>query len=155
MDKHRNKKHNNWKNQQNSRNNNFIEQNQKPKFYPSSYENRESNQERLKAIEEIKTRKNICPMCNLPITDIASSLTDKKTNQPVHFDCVLEEVRKNEKINENEKIAYIGQGRFGILYYENIRDQKHFTIKKIIEWEDKETKSQWRGEISDLYSKIN
>lgn len=155
MDKHRNKKHNNWKNQQNSKNNNFTEQNQKAKFYPFSYENRESNQERLKAIEEIKTRQNICPMCNLPITDLTSSLTDKKTNQPIHFECALEEVKKNEEIKENEKIAYIGQGRFGILYYENIRDQKHFSIKKIIEWENRETKSQWRGEISDLYSKIN
>ena len=56
---------------------------------------------------------------------------------------------------ENEKVAYIGQGRFAVLHYENIRDQRHFTIKKIIEWESREEQSQWREELSGLYSKIN
>ena len=56
---------------------------------------------------------------------------------------------------ENEKVAYIGQGRFAVLSYENIREQKNFKIKKIIEVEDRENKSEWRTEISDLYSKIN
>ena len=56
---------------------------------------------------------------------------------------------------ENEKIAYIGQGRFGVLYYENMRDQRHFTIKRIIEWEDRDSKPEWRTEISEVYSKIN
>ena len=54
-----------------------------------------------------------------------------------------------------EKIAYIGQGRFGILSYENIRDQKNFKIKKVIEVEDREKVSEWRTEISEIYSKIN
>ena len=53
-----------------------------------------------------------------------------------------------------EKIAYIGQGRFGVLYYENPRDQRKFTIKKIIEWEDREKNSDWRDELSGLYSKV-
>ena len=55
----------------------------------------------------------------------------------------------------NEKIAYIGQGRFGVLYFENPRDQRKFTIKKIIEWEDREKKSEWREELSGLYSQID
>lgn len=154
MDRRRNKKHNNWKNQQNNKNTN-VEDFSKPKFKPSNYENSETDKERLKAIEEIKNRENICPICNKPITDLASCLSDKKTNLPVHFECAFSEVEKNENVGENEKIAYIGQGRFGILHYDDIRDQRHFSIKKIIEWEDRDTNSSWRDEISNLYSKVN
>ena len=97
----------------------------------------------------------ICPKCGQPITEIASDIADKATGAPMHFDCVLEQVKQSEPTGENEKIAYIGQGRFAVLYYENIRDQRHFTIKKIIEWESREQQSQWREELSGLYSKIN
>lgn len=162
MDRHRNRKrNNNWKNNQNNQRNN--QQNQKnnpaerkqPQFNPTQYEDAAANKERLKAIEEIKARQITCPKCNQPINDLASCLTDKATNTPMHFECAINEVSKSEKLGENEKIAYIGQGRFGVLYYENPRDQRHFTIKKIIEWEDRDTKSEWRGELSELYSKVN
>lgn len=163
MDRHRNRKrNNNWKNnQQNQRNNNQQNQKNSPvekkfsQFVPSRHEDEVADKERIKAIEEIKARQIICPKCNQPINDIASCLADKSTNSPIHFECAINEVSQNEKLGENEKIAYIGQGRFGILYYENPRDQRHFTIKKIIEWEDRETKSEWRGELSELYSKVN
>ena len=56
---------------------------------------------------------------------------------------------------EKEKVVYIGQGRFGVLYFENPRDQRKFTIKKVIEWEDRDKKSEWREELSGLYSKID
>ena len=72
----------------------------------------------------------------------------------MHFDCVLAQLKQNERVGENEKIAYIGQGRFAVLYYENPRDQKKFVIKKIIEWEDRDQKSEWRDELSGLYSQV-
>ena len=93
--------------------------------------------------------------CGQPITEIASAIADKNSGEPIHFDCALNEVKQAEPTGENEKIAYIGQGRFAVLSYENIRDQRHFTIKKIIEWESREQQSQWREELSGLYSKIN
>ncbi len=154
MDKRRNKKHsNNWNNQkesEGSRENKKVFQ-----FNRSLYEDHEAESQRVKAIAEIKTRELICPKCGQPITDIASAIADKTTGQPVHFDCVLEQVKQSEPTGENEKVAYIGQGRFAVLHYENIRDQRHFTIKKIIEWESREQQSEWRSELSGLYSKIN
>ena len=107
-----------------------------------------------KAIQEFKARQIVCPMCGAQILDVASALNDRKTGKPVHFECAMESVSKNETLGENEKIAYIGQGRFGVLYFENPRDQRKFTIKKIIEWEDREAKSEWREEMSNLYSQI-
>ena len=164
MDKRRNKKRSNWngqknnqsKNQNQNQNQNNSEQKQKKvfQFNQTAYENEEAKLERQKAIQEIKARETICAKCGQPITEIASSLSDKKTGAPIHFECALNEVQSGETLGENEKIAYIGQGRFGVLYYENPRDQRKFVIKKIIEWEDREKTSEWRDELSGLYSKV-
>lgn len=159
MDKNRrNKKYSNWNNQKNN-NNQQNSKNQEPKknlqFNHTFYEDEKARKERQRVIQEIKAREVICPKCGQVILDVASAMADKNTGAPVHFECVLAEIEKNESIGQNEKIAYIGQGRFGVLYYENIRDQKHFQIKKIIEWEDKERNSEWRDELSSVYSKID
>ena len=155
MDKRRNRKHsNNWNNQKRS------EQQRENKqktfvFNRALYEDQEAERERNTAIQNVKAREVICPKCGQPITDIASAIADKATGAPLHFDCVLNQVKQSEPTGENEKVAYIGQGRFAVLQYENIRDQRHFTIKKIIEWENREQQSEWRNELSGLYSKIN
>ncbi len=157
MDKRRNRKRSNWNNQRNQQGKNQnSEQKQKKvfQFNQTAYENEDAIRERQKAIQEIKARQVICAKCGQPITEIASSLCDKKSGEPIHFECALNEVQAGETLGENEKIAYIGQGRFGILYYENPRDQRKFTIKKIIEWEDREKPSEWRDELSGLYSKV-
>lgn len=157
MDKNRkNRRFSNWNNQKKDSKNN-ENQNTKQKtfqFNHTAYEDENEIKEKQKAILEVKSRQIICPKCNQPITDVASAFRDKKSEAPIHFDCAMAEVSKNEKLNQNEKIAYIGQGRFGILYYENPRDQKRFTIKKIIEWEERDQKSSWREELSELYSKV-
>ena len=155
----RNKNHNNWNNQQKNggqKNNNSNEQPKQKKFEPSrtNYEDENVLKERKKAIQELKTRQTICEKCGNPILEIASALADRTSGNPIHFECALKEVEGNETVGENEKIAYIGQGRFGVLAYENIRDQKHFTIKKIIEWEDRETKGEWRNQMAELYSQV-
>ena len=149
MDKNRrNKKR--WNNQRNNQKNN-----QQPVNEPNKYEDESVRLERQKAISEIKAREVICAKCGNPVLEISSCMSDKATGKPIHFECAIGEVEKNEKLLPNEKIAYIGQGRFGILSYENPRDQRHFTIKKIIEWEEREKKSEWREELSELYSKVN
>ncbi len=155
MDKRRNRKHsNNWNNQKRSEQSREAKQ-KSFQFNKALYEDSETERKRLSAIQEVKSREIICPKCGQTITDIASAIADKTTGAPVHFDCVLNQVKQSEPTGENEKIAYIGQGRFAVLHYENIRDQRHFTIKKIIEWESREKESEWRDELSGLYSKIN
>lgn len=157
----RNKKHhNNWNNQKN--NSNGKQNNEKPfaprqkvfQFNKNQYEDREAESLRQKSILELKSREIICPKCGKKIDDIAGAIHDKKSGVPVHFDCIMSELHEQEKLEQNEKIAYIGQGRFGILYFENPRDQKKFTIKKIIEVEDRDSKPEWRNEISGLYSQV-
>ena len=165
MDKRRNRKRSNWNGQKNNQQKNQnqnqnINQTQTSdarakktfQFNRTVYENEESKRERQKAIQEIKAREVICAKCGQPITELASSLCDKTSGKPIHFECALHEVEAGETLGEKEKIAYIGQGRFGLLYYENPRDQRKFTIKKIIEWEDREKKADWRNEVASKFS---
>lgn len=96
----------------------------------------------------------ICAYCNKEISDITSALADKITEKPVHFDCVLEKLNEQEKLLENEKITYIGQGRFAVAWFENPHDLRHFAIRRIIEWEERDKKYDWRNNIADLFSQV-
>ena len=94
-----------------------------------------------------------CIRCGQPITDAHAALSDRASGEPVHFDCVMAELNKQEKLEPGDALSYIGGGRFGIVHFENGRNgDKSFTIKKILEWEDKEKRSQWRDVIADHYS---
>ena len=155
MEKRRNRKYSNsWNN--NKKQDRQQQQNKAKQFQfnKSLYENAEEEHQRIKAIQEVKAREVICPICNEPIIEIASAIADQKTGKPAHFDCILNIIKKSEKVGENEKISYIGQGRFAVLSYEDSRDQRYFTIKKIIEYENNEQKAEWRDELSSLYSQV-
>lgn len=107
------------------------------------------------AIREFKSlNQPICPICNQPITEIASAITKKGETTPTHFDCAHQELLKTEKLGPGEKLIYIGQGRFGVVFFENPHDMKHFTIRKIIEWEDRDNRAEWRTTMSELYSHV-
>ncbi|MCR5494829.1 MAG: hypothetical protein K6F15_04255 [Treponema sp.] len=148
------KNSNNQKNKNNNQNNDSLMRPQSKKFHYIAHENLEVLQQKENAIKELKSREIICPKCGEKITDLASAIADKASGKPLHFECVMKSLEETEKVGQNEKIAYIGQGRFAILYYENMRDQKHFQIKKIIEIEDRDNRAEWRNEMSGLYSQV-
>lgn len=109
---------------------------------------------RESAIRDFKARQVVCPICEKPIEDLASAIADKASGKPAHFDCVLNKLTSAESLTANQRVAYIGQGRFAVLSYENPSDTKHFKIEKVIEWEDKNNPLDWRGEMAELYSKV-
>ncbi|MDR2518196.1 MAG: hypothetical protein LBD13_02140 [Spirochaetaceae bacterium] len=94
----------------------------------------------------------VCPYCGKAIKDIASAIEDKTTNEPAHFDCVISKVAKGEALEKGDSIVYIGGGRFGVVHFNNSQAAPSFKIKKILEWEDKENRAEWRKTISDHYS---
>lgn len=96
----------------------------------------------------------VCPMCGEIITDLPAALAEKQTGAPVHFDCVLKHLNENETLGQNEKITYIGQGRFAVAHFENPHDLRRFTIVRIIEWEERDKKYEWRSSIANLYSQV-
>lgn len=124
----------------------------RPTIKPVSQEQIREDEE---AIREFKLlNQPACALCGQPVKDMSCALNVKSSGGPVHFDCALESVAKNESLGQGDKVAYIGQGRFAVIHYANIHDTKHFSIRKIIDWEEKDSKPAWRSEMADLYSKV-
>ncbi len=114
-----------------------------------------------------------CSFCGKPVTDVASALADKTTDKPVHFDCVLNYLAEHETLNDGQSISYIGQGRFAVISSKVPgaaaetaggavaagvaaagAPSPRFVIERIIEWEPRDKKYEWRVNIADAYSKI-
>lgn len=118
-----------------------------------------------------------CSFCGKPVTDVASALADKTTDKPVHFDCVLNYLAEHETLNDGQSISYIGQGRFAVISSKvpaSVQGTSaagsaasgtggavaagvpspRFVIERIIEWEPRDKKYEWRANIADAYSKI-
>jgi hypothetical protein len=100
-----------------------------------------------------------CPFCGKPIKDLSAALSDTATGQAVHFDCVVARIAGEEILEKGDAVTYIGGGRFGIVHFnaqEGGRKSSgrsgNFKIKKILEWEDKEHRADWRKNIADHYS---
>lgn len=115
----------------------------------------EGMQKDLEAIRELKQREVVCGKCGKRIDDLSSALADKNTGAPVHFDCVLEELQGREQLQENHRVTYIGQGRFAVVHFPNAHDTKNFSIVRIIEWEERDKKFDWRQEIAGMYSQVH
>jgi len=92
-----------------------------------------------------------CPWCSKPIRDLSSAMTDKESGVPVHFDCVAASVSREEILEKGDTVSYIGAGRFGIVNFGGA-DNHDFKIKKIIEWENKDNRADWRSKVCDHFS---
>jgi hypothetical protein len=93
-----------------------------------------------------------CPYCGKPIQDISQAIADRASGTPVHFDCVVARITEAETLESGDSVTYIGGGRFGIVHFSDPGDSRQFRIKKILEWENRENRPEWRGDISDHYS---
>jgi hypothetical protein len=94
----------------------------------------------------------LCTWCGKAIKDITTAIADPDTGKPVHFDCVIDSIIGNERLESGDTVSYIGGGRFGIIHFNNPPDARDFRIKKVLEWENKENRSEWRMSISDHFS---
>jgi hypothetical protein len=115
-------------------------------------ERREKRQEPLPPLPKLPTP--TCVKCGEPIQDITSALGDKDTGAPVHFDCVVKFLEGAENLGLNEKIVYVGQGRFAVMFFENPVDTRKFKIVRTIEWERRDDRAEWRNDISGSFSQV-
>jgi hypothetical protein len=93
-----------------------------------------------------------CSGCGKPIKDIALAITEKSTGNVIHFDCVIAQLNKTERLERGDVITYIGGGRFGIVHFDSPHDHRKFSIKKIFEYEEKDARAAWRTILADRYS---
>ena len=112
-----------------------------------------------------------CPWCGKPIRDISLAMTDKDSGAPVHFECVTARIAGGENLEKGDVLTYIGGGRFGIVCFVSSGESRDsagdsprefpresptaghdFKIKKIIEWENKDKRAEWRSVICEHFS---
>ncbi len=134
--------------------NNAINNNKKEVFHKEYKPDPEVIAANAEAIRVYKENVRTCEFCAKPINDLTSAFIDKKTGGSIHFDCVISRLQETEKLESNQKISYIGQGKFAVIEFENPHDLRKFTIVRTIEWEESDCESEWRDPIADLYSKV-
>lgn len=107
------------------------------------------------AIREFKSVVTKCEICGESINELASAINNRGSGNPVHFDCVLSKLAEEEKTGPNDKLTYIGNGKFAVLHFDNVHDMRHFSIVKEIEWEDRDSqRGEWRDKMAGLFSQI-
>lgn len=141
---------NDRRNRRNYQNQNQNQRQNQPKINP---ENLQEIQNKEAAIREFKSRDVVCAKCGKPIEDMTSAISDAE-GKPMHFDCVLENLKSKEKLLPGQQMTYIGNGRFAVVTFENPRDLRKFKIEKVIEYEDKSKPISWRNEMAELYSQV-
>nr|WP_318660843.1 hypothetical protein [uncultured Treponema sp.] len=141
---------NDRRNRRNYQNQNQNQRQNQPKINP---ENLQEIQNKEAAIREFKSRDVVCAKCGKPIEDMTSAISDAE-GKPMHFDCVLENLKSKEKLLPGQQMTYIGNGRFAVVTFENPRDLRKFKIENVIEYEDKSKPISWRNEMAELYSQV-
>ena len=71
---------------------------------------------------------DVCPICGKRIDVIASALLSPE-GLPVHFDCVLDELKRKYNPKENQTISYVGKGNFALC--EKGEDGKWSIVERI------------------------
>ena len=110
--------------------------------YRDRNKNEESSADSAKQLRRNKITYT-CEICGSEIKDISSAIASGNQN-PVHFDCMLEKLKKENRLENSEKIVYLGSGNFGIIKQEKNRPMKEFKIVRKIEVENRDEKPEWR-----------
>lgn len=95
----------------------------------------------------------LCSHCGKAIEDYAQAIGDATSSVFWHFDCAIAHLAEEERLHDDEKIAYIGAGRFAVVHFPDPRDSLHFQIRRILPWEDKDKRPEWRVELAGKYSR--
>lgn len=89
----------------------------------------------------------LCPLCQKPVRDLYSAITDQSSNEPAHFDCILKMLREINELADNEKICYLGNGSFGIIQLRNAAGKVRFFIRKRFNYEETDPVPVWRKKL--------
>jgi len=93
-----------------------------------------------------------CVWCGKPVKEFSTAFSDPETGKPVHFDCAVSRIAERERLEKGDTVGYIGGGRFGVINFSNPQNAKKFKIKKVLEWESAEIRSEWRVMLCEHFS---
>ncbi len=90
-----------------------------------------------------------CPLSGEEIDDIVTAIAEPYSGRPARFDRVIEKIRASEEIGEEERLAYLGKGAFGIVSIQKGENGRpELFVRKRIQYEDSHEKYSWRRELA-------
>lgn len=92
-------------------------------------------------VERPKQELKTCKVCGKPIFDLAGALSSREDGEPIHFDCAIELLAKEEHLAADEKLMYIGSGQFGVCAH---GPGGKLEIRRKVRWEASGAFQQWR-----------
>ncbi len=93
----------------------------------------------------IKEPFETCAICSQRIDNIAMAMISAD-NRPVHFDCVLEELKKAYPLRDGQIMSYCGKGSFAI--FEKDEEGRWITVQKI-PYEDAERYARSKSYVEE------
>ncbi len=87
------------------------------------------------AVPQIREPKPVCAICGQPIELIAEAISEPDGGYS-HFDCVIEKLKVQEHVTDDEKLSYIGHGNFAVFAKDK---DGQLVIRTRIPYESKES----------------
>ncbi len=94
-----------------------------------------------------------CPLCDKTVRDVHSAIAYGEGGKPAHLDCVINELGDGEQIGTDERLCYIGAGRFGVIKSRVGKDG--LEVVRTIQYEARESVVAWRRELSPGLSRAS
>ena len=88
------------------------------------------------------------PISGKPIQNPLTAIAHPSSGKPMNIETVVDLLVQQEQPAENQEIAYIGAGSFGVLNKKNVQGRQVFDLVKKITYEDTHEKYPWRRELS-------
>lgn len=85
-------------------------------------------------VPQVVEPRPICVLCGEVIDNFAEAISEPNGGYS-HFDCVLEKIRQQEKVQEPDSVSYIGHGTFAVVSKDA---EGKYTIKTRISYESNE-----------------
>lgn len=86
-------------------------------------------------VPQINEPRPVCSICGQNIDFIAEAISESDGSFS-HFDCVLEKLRKEYQVREDETLSYVGHGNFAVFAKD---EEGKLTIKTRIPYESKDS----------------
>lgn len=73
---------------------------------------------------------SVCPICNKPIANMMTALSNDNSESYAHFDCVYDKLKSKVTMKGNERLSYIGNGAFAVIEDYKDGQSSKFKIKQ-------------------------
>jgi hypothetical protein len=94
----------------------------------------------------VRTPPPTCPICEKPVADILSALTERQSGEPAHFECVQSRIAEGEALGPQERVVYLGAGAFAVAETDPKNPQR-IMIKRKVQYEERDKRAEWRKSL--------